>query len=152
MLIHWKDWLFKDLTQKWLCFNTRIHYKLLQARLEIINFKLAYWILCSSPLGVVFLFGKVWIESATTYVSCCVTVKNIERTVYLLPRETVSVTFKHIRHKCLSFCLWQVMSLAVCLWKLLEASVVCCSGKVRQCVHNISHVSCRVEPCDFPWP
>ncbi|OXB62902.1 hypothetical protein ASZ78_001024 [Callipepla squamata] len=38
--------------------------------------------------GVVFLFGKVWIESANTYVSCCVTVKNIERTVYLLPRET----------------------------------------------------------------
>ncbi|KAF4797856.1 hypothetical protein TURU_069929 [Turdus rufiventris] len=41
-----------------------------------------------SQPGVVFLFGKVWIESATTYVSCCVTVKNIERTVYLLPRET----------------------------------------------------------------
>uniref|UniRef100_A0A8C8VE11 DNA polymerase n=1 Tax=Pelusios castaneus TaxID=367368 RepID=A0A8C8VE11_9SAUR len=37
--------------------------------------------------GVVFLFGKVWIESAETYVSCCVTVKNIERTIYLLPRE-----------------------------------------------------------------
>ncbi|XP_051464203.1 DNA polymerase alpha catalytic subunit isoform X2 [Apus apus] len=41
-----------------------------------------------SQPGVVFLFGKVWIESADTYVSCCVTVKNIERTVYLLPRET----------------------------------------------------------------
>ncbi|RLW07871.1 hypothetical protein DV515_00003617 [Chloebia gouldiae] len=41
-----------------------------------------------SQPGVIFLFGKVWIESATTYVSCCVTVKNIERTVYLLPRET----------------------------------------------------------------
>ncbi|NXF16602.1 DPOLA polymerase, partial [Rhodinocichla rosea] len=41
-----------------------------------------------SQPGVVFLFGKVWIESANTYVSCCVTVKNIERTVYLLPRET----------------------------------------------------------------
>ncbi|XP_029458947.1 DNA polymerase alpha catalytic subunit isoform X2 [Rhinatrema bivittatum] len=38
--------------------------------------------------GVVYLFGKVWIESAKTYVSCCVTVKNIERTIYLLPRET----------------------------------------------------------------
>ncbi|XP_028655248.1 DNA polymerase alpha catalytic subunit isoform X1 [Erpetoichthys calabaricus] len=37
--------------------------------------------------GVVYLFGKVWIESAEMYVSCCVTVKNIERTVYLLPRE-----------------------------------------------------------------
>ncbi|XP_032534928.1 DNA polymerase alpha catalytic subunit isoform X2 [Chiroxiphia lanceolata] len=41
-----------------------------------------------SQPGVVFLFGKVWIESANTYVSCCVSVKNIERTVYLLPRET----------------------------------------------------------------
>ncbi|XP_075450380.1 DNA polymerase alpha catalytic subunit isoform X1 [Ascaphus truei] len=38
--------------------------------------------------GVVYLFGKVWIESANTYVSCCVAVKNIERTIYLLPRET----------------------------------------------------------------
>ncbi|XP_010146688.1 PREDICTED: DNA polymerase alpha catalytic subunit-like, partial [Eurypyga helias] len=41
-----------------------------------------------SQPGVVFLFGKVWIASANTYVSCCVAVKNIERTVYLLPRET----------------------------------------------------------------
>ncbi|TRY69884.1 hypothetical protein DNTS_015347, partial [Danionella cerebrum] len=37
--------------------------------------------------GVVYLFGKVWIESAETHVSCCVAVKNIERTVYFLPRE-----------------------------------------------------------------
>uniref|UniRef100_A0A5F8GFC4 DNA polymerase n=1 Tax=Monodelphis domestica TaxID=13616 RepID=A0A5F8GFC4_MONDO len=37
--------------------------------------------------GVVFLFGKVWIESAETHVSCCVMVKNIERTLHLLPRE-----------------------------------------------------------------
>ncbi|XP_063490816.1 DNA polymerase alpha catalytic subunit isoform X6 [Symphalangus syndactylus] len=37
--------------------------------------------------GVVFLFGKVWIESAETHVSCCVMVKNIERTLYFLPRE-----------------------------------------------------------------
>ncbi|XP_067848908.1 DNA polymerase alpha catalytic subunit isoform X2 [Heptranchias perlo] len=38
--------------------------------------------------GVVYLFGKVWIESAKTHVSCCVAVRNIERTMYLLPRET----------------------------------------------------------------
>lgn len=37
--------------------------------------------------GVVFLFGKVWIESVKTHVSCCVMVKNIERTLYFLPRE-----------------------------------------------------------------
>ncbi|RXN25789.1 DNA polymerase alpha catalytic subunit [Labeo rohita] len=39
------------------------------------------------PEGVVYLFGKVWIESAEAHVSCCVAVKNIERTMYLLPRE-----------------------------------------------------------------
>ncbi|KAJ9591406.1 hypothetical protein L9F63_002012 [Diploptera punctata] len=37
--------------------------------------------------GVVFLFGKVYIESAKTYVSCCLVVKNIDRRIYLLPRE-----------------------------------------------------------------
>ncbi|XP_034428633.1 DNA polymerase alpha catalytic subunit isoform X1 [Hippoglossus hippoglossus] len=40
-----------------------------------------------SKPGVVYLFGKVWIESAKSHVSCCVSVKNIERTMYLLPRE-----------------------------------------------------------------
>ncbi|XP_049775564.1 DNA polymerase alpha catalytic subunit [Schistocerca cancellata] len=37
--------------------------------------------------GVVYLFGKVFVQSAKTYVSCCVSVKNIERKIYLLPRE-----------------------------------------------------------------
>uniref|UniRef100_A0A8C1IJM7 DNA polymerase n=1 Tax=Cyprinus carpio TaxID=7962 RepID=A0A8C1IJM7_CYPCA len=37
--------------------------------------------------GVVYLFGKVWIEAAKAHVSCCVAVRNIERTMYLLPRE-----------------------------------------------------------------
>uniref|UniRef100_A0A8C9ZVL6 DNA polymerase n=1 Tax=Sander lucioperca TaxID=283035 RepID=A0A8C9ZVL6_SANLU len=40
-----------------------------------------------SQPGVVYMFGKVWIESAKSYVSCCVTVRNIERTMYFLPRE-----------------------------------------------------------------
>ncbi|KAJ8309966.1 hypothetical protein KUTeg_011831 [Tegillarca granosa] len=38
--------------------------------------------------GSIFLFGKVWIESAKTHVSCCLTVKNIERKVFVLPRPT----------------------------------------------------------------
>lgn len=42
-------------------------------------------------VGTVYLFGKVWIEKAKVYVSCCVTVKNIERRIYVLPRSTVSV-------------------------------------------------------------
>ena len=37
--------------------------------------------------GTVWLFGKVYIESAKAYVSCCVKVKNIERQVFLLARE-----------------------------------------------------------------
>lgn len=45
-----------------------------------------YWII----VGTIFLFGKVWIEKAKVYVSCCVTVKNIERRMYVLPRATVS--------------------------------------------------------------
>ena len=39
--------------------------------------------------GTVYLFGKVYIETAKSYVSCCLTVKNIERHVYVLPRDTV---------------------------------------------------------------
>lgn len=37
--------------------------------------------------GTVYLFGKVWIESANAYVSCCIAVRNIDRRIYLLPRE-----------------------------------------------------------------
>lgn len=37
--------------------------------------------------GTVYLFGKVWVESMKGHVSCCVAVKNIERKIYLLPRE-----------------------------------------------------------------
>ncbi|XP_019718665.1 DNA polymerase alpha catalytic subunit [Hippocampus comes] len=37
--------------------------------------------------GVVYLFGKVWIESAQTHTSCCVSIRNLERTMYILPRE-----------------------------------------------------------------
>ena len=37
--------------------------------------------------GTVWLFGKVWIEKARAHVSCCVSVKNIERNVFLLKRD-----------------------------------------------------------------
>ncbi|KAK3783769.1 hypothetical protein RRG08_063431 [Elysia crispata] len=36
--------------------------------------------------GVVYLFGKVYIDTAKSHVSCCVTVKNIERRIFILPR------------------------------------------------------------------
>ncbi|XP_052784839.1 DNA polymerase alpha catalytic subunit-like [Mya arenaria] len=38
--------------------------------------------------GVVYLFGKVWVETAQVHVSCCVTVRNIERQLFMLPRPT----------------------------------------------------------------
>ncbi|CAL1297484.1 unnamed protein product [Larinioides sclopetarius] len=38
--------------------------------------------------GVVYLFGKVYLEDAKRYLSCCVIVKDIPRRVFILPRET----------------------------------------------------------------
>ncbi|XP_035722969.1 DNA polymerase alpha catalytic subunit-like [Vespa mandarinia] len=39
--------------------------------------------------GIVYLFGKVYVPSTKTYCSCCLTVKNIPRRIYLLPREFI---------------------------------------------------------------
>lgn len=58
-------------------------------------FRFYWWDAFEDPYkqpGMVHLFGKVYVESAKTYVSCCLTVKNIERRLYLLPR-------KHVRSK-----------------------------------------------------
>ncbi|CAG2165802.1 unnamed protein product [Oppiella nova] len=37
--------------------------------------------------SVVYLFGKVFIKDIKRFVSCCIQVRNIERKIYLLPRE-----------------------------------------------------------------
>lgn len=37
--------------------------------------------------GVVYMFGKVWVESASAYCSCCLTVKHIEKRIFILPRK-----------------------------------------------------------------
>jgi DNA polymerase alpha subunit A len=37
--------------------------------------------------GVVYLFGKVWVESASAYVSCCLTIKQIEKRIFVVPRK-----------------------------------------------------------------
>lgn len=37
--------------------------------------------------GTVYLFGKVWIDSQNQHVSCCATIKNIDRRLFLLPRK-----------------------------------------------------------------
>lgn len=39
--------------------------------------------------GVVFLFGKVKPVNYDTFVSCCVVVKNIERRMFILPKNSV---------------------------------------------------------------
>jgi len=51
--------------------------------------------------GTVYLFGKTFIESANSYVSCCVIVKHIERHIYVLPRDTVTYSMCHSVWKCL---------------------------------------------------
>lgn len=47
--------------------------------------------------GTVFLFGKIFIESAKAYVSCCVSVKNIEKHIYVLPRDTVYTSLTNLK-------------------------------------------------------
>lgn len=37
--------------------------------------------------GTIWMFGKVWIEKANAFVSCCLTVRNIKRQIFLLKRE-----------------------------------------------------------------
>ncbi|GJQ86017.1 hypothetical protein Trydic_g14961 [Trypoxylus dichotomus] len=37
--------------------------------------------------GVVFFFGKTYCESKKSFVSCCVAIRNIERKLFLLPRQ-----------------------------------------------------------------
>ena len=39
--------------------------------------------------SVVYLFGRVWVQSASAHVSCCVRVANVPRRVFLLPRKKV---------------------------------------------------------------
>lgn len=49
-----------------------------------------YWIdAFEKPNGQVLLIGKVYYKSNDLFVSCCVTVKNIQRNLFVLPRETV---------------------------------------------------------------
>ncbi|XP_076661417.1 DNA polymerase alpha catalytic subunit [Halictus rubicundus] len=52
-------------------------------------FRFYWWDAYEDPYkqpGVVYIFGKVFVPSIKAYCSCCVTVKNIPRRIYLLPR------------------------------------------------------------------
>lgn len=55
-------------------------------------FRFYWWDAYEDPYkqpGVVYLFGKVFVPSIKEYCSCCLTVKNIPRRIYLLPRVYV---------------------------------------------------------------
>ena len=55
-------------------------------------FRFYWWDAYEDPYkqpGVVYLFGKVFVPSIKEYRSCCLTVKNIPRRIYLLPRVYV---------------------------------------------------------------
>ena len=86
--------------------------------------------------GVVYLFGKVWIESANAHVSCCVTVKNIERTMYLLPREYVSVPL--LSHVVLS--LQKHREFSVLIVSVPEQRVNTKTGQVSDTVVDMTEV------------
>eukprot|EP00158_Paraphelidium_tribonemae_P009385 Partr_v1_DN28851_c0_g1_i2_m34433 putative DNA polymerase len=50
---------------------------------------LMFWIDAFEASGEVYLFGKVFNKQANLFVSCCVTVSGIERSLFFLPREYV---------------------------------------------------------------
>ncbi|KAJ3350429.1 DNA-directed DNA polymerase alpha catalytic subunit pol1 [Entophlyctis luteolus] len=45
-----------------------------------------FWFDAYEKDGLVYLFGKVWNKTSGSFVSCCVTVQNIERVLFVLPR------------------------------------------------------------------
>ena len=57
--------------------------------------------------GTLYLFGKVLVRKPDTFASCCVTVRGIERVMYVLPREKpdgtrfpASEVYKEVRTAC----------------------------------------------------
>lgn len=81
-----EDWSCRTLT---VIFVERLFTNILS-----LVFRFFYWDAFEdiyNQAGIVFLFVKVWSESAKTYASCCIIVKNIQGQVYLLPKEKVSV-------------------------------------------------------------
>ncbi|CAL7943529.1 unnamed protein product [Xylocopa violacea] len=60
-------------------------------------FRFYWWDAYEDPYkqpGVVHLFGKVFVPSIKDYCSCCLTIKNIPRRIYLLPRLYIKTTSK----------------------------------------------------------
>ncbi|XP_017882054.1 DNA polymerase alpha catalytic subunit [Ceratina calcarata] len=68
-------------------------------------FRFYWWDAYEDPYkqpGVVQIFGKVFVPSTKEYCSCCVTVKNIPRRVYLLPRLYVKTSSKENKEQQLN--------------------------------------------------
>ncbi|XP_029039913.1 DNA polymerase alpha catalytic subunit isoform X1 [Osmia bicornis bicornis] len=58
-------------------------------------FRFYWWDAYEDPYkqpGIVYLFGKVFVPSIKEYRSCCITVKNIPRRIYLLPRAYIKTS------------------------------------------------------------
>ena len=49
-----------------------------------------FWFDATEQNGIIYLFGKVWNPPTKSHLSTCVTVKNIERNLFVLARK-----FKH---------------------------------------------------------
>ena len=66
-------------------------------------FKFFWWEACRDKVpGTVYLFGKTFVNEANSFATCCVSVHNVKKTLYLLPRKhlksnsTKTVTSSHI--------------------------------------------------------
>ncbi|XP_076636493.1 DNA polymerase alpha catalytic subunit isoform X2 [Colletes latitarsis] len=60
-------------------------------------FRFYWWDAYEDPFkqpGVVYLFGKVFVPAVKEYCSCCLTIKNVPRRIYLLPRVHVKTSSK----------------------------------------------------------
>ncbi|CAK9801869.1 DNA polymerase alpha catalytic subunit [Anthophora quadrimaculata] len=65
-------------------------------------FRFYWWDAYEDPSkqpGVVYIFGKVFVPSIKEYCSCCLTVKNIPRRIYLLPRLYIKTSSKESDEK-----------------------------------------------------
>ncbi|KAJ3189315.1 DNA-directed DNA polymerase alpha catalytic subunit pol1 [Gaertneriomyces sp. JEL0708] len=54
-----------------------------------------YWIDAWENHGVVYVFGKVQTKTDGKYVSCCIIVNNVQRNIYVLPRERMVDAMGH---------------------------------------------------------
>lgn len=66
-------------------------------------FKFFWWEACQDKVpGTVYLFGKAFVNETSSFTTCCVSIHNVKKTLYLLPRNhlksdsTKTVELSHI--------------------------------------------------------